>query len=141
MKTTKLNLNEIYQLSFELNGNETNKGLLQQPLAIKTKYWLQRLSDKIKSEVSTIDAVRNSLITELGVENNGKYEIVPKIADEENPSKMIDNPNFIEFQKKFSELLTEERDIEHAIFKLEQFEGLSAPEHYAVFLKLIDEEL
>ena len=127
MKNTKLNLNEIYQLAFEIAGNQDNKGLLHQPLPLKVKYWLQRLSDNLKSEVASIDEVRNNLIKELGTEKDGNFQIE------------TNSPNFEIFNKQFTELLAEEKEITHAIFTLEQFESLEASEHYSVFLKLIDE--
>jgi len=127
MKQTKLTLGEIYTLNLELFGNENNKGLLSQPLPLKVKYWLQRLADKLKSEVATIDEVRNGLIKELGEEIDGQVQI------------KTDSPNFVKFQEQYVELLKTEKEISHAIFTLEQFENLEAAEYYAVFLKLIDE--
>ena len=127
MKTTKLTLGEIYTLNLELFGNENNKGLLSQPLSLKVKYWLQRLADKLKSEVATIDEVRNGLIKELGTEEDGQVQI------------KVDSPNFVKFQEQYTELLETEKEITHAIFTLDQFESLEAAEYYAVFLKLIDE--
>lgn len=127
MKTTKLTLGEIYTLNLELFGNENNKGLLSQPLSLKLKYWLQRLADKLKSEVATIDEIRNGLIKELGTEEDGQVQI------------KVDSPNFVKFQEQYTELLETEKEITHAIFTLEQFESLEAAEYYAVFLKLIDE--
>jgi hypothetical protein len=129
MKTTKLTLGEIYTLNLELFGNENNKGLLSQPLSLKLKYWLQRLADKLKSEVATIDEIRNGLIKELGTEEDGQVQI------------KVDSPNFVKFQEQYTELLNEEKEITHAVFTLDQFESLEAAEYYAVFLKLIDEEL
>jgi hypothetical protein len=128
MKQTKLTLGEIYTLNLELFGNENNKGLLSQPLPLKVKYWLQRLADKLKSEVATIDEIRNGLIKELGTEENGKVQI------------KTDSPNFEIFQKQYVELLDTEKEITHAVFTLDQFENLEAAEYYAIFLKLIDEE-
>jgi len=127
MKSTTLTLGEIYTLNLELFGNENNKGLLAQPLTLKIKYWLQRLADKLKSEVATIDEVRNGLIKELGEEIDGQVQI------------KTDSPNFVKFQEQYVELLDTEKEISHAIFTLDQFENLEAAEYYAVFLKLIDE--
>jgi hypothetical protein len=129
MKSTKLTLGEIYTLNLELFGNENNKGLLSQPLTLKVKYWLQRLADKLKSEVATIDEIRNGLIKELGTEEDGQVQI------------KTNSPNFVKFQEQYVELLETEKEISHAIFTLEQFENLEAAEYYAIFLKLIDETL
>lgn len=127
MKTTKLTLGEIYTLNLELFGNENNNGLLAQPLPLKVKYWLDRLSKILKSEVESIDEIRNGLIKELGEEVDGQVQI------------KVDSPNFEIFHKQYTELLETEKEITHAIFTLDQFESLEAAEYYAVFLKLIDE--
>lgn len=125
MTTTKLTLAEIYALDYELFGNGENKGLVAQPLSIKVKYWLNRLAELIKSEVATIEEIRNNLLKELQEEEN-----------DEMPLKM-DNPKVQKLQAQFDELLTEEKEITHAVFTLEQFEHLEATEYYEVFFKLI----
>jgi hypothetical protein len=79
----------------------------------------------IKSEVATIEEIRNNLLKELQEEEN-----------DEMPLKM-DNPKVQKLQAQFDELLTEEKEITHAVFTLEQFEHLEATEYYEVFFKLI----
>lgn len=126
MKTTKLTLNEIYSLHFELVGFEDKKGLLSQPLPMKVKYWLDRLAKVTTSEVKSIDDLRNELIKELGEEVDGQIQI--KIGSE----------NMAIFNEKFNELISVEKDIEHALFTFEQFENVESSEFYGTFFKLIE---
>lgn len=126
MKKTKLSLNEIYVLSQELSGNENFKGLLSQPLALKVKYWLQRLMYELESEIKTIDQVRNDLIKELGHAKDDTFELSPE------------SENFPKFVSQVNQMMSEEKEINHAIFKLSDFDAIETAEHYGVFLKLID---
>jgi hypothetical protein len=141
MQTTKLTLTEIYGLESELfgltnpqSGEVLSKGLLLQNLTLKNRYWLSRLGESIQSEKKAIDILRDSLIKELGSEDEkGNFFLSPTI--DEKP-----NPNFIKFQEELSSLLKEEKEISHSVFSLEQFENLETTEHYPVFLKLLSVE-
>lgn len=141
MQTTKLTLNEIYGLESELfgltnpqSGEVLAKGLLSQSLTLKNRYWLTRLGESIQSEKKAVDTLRDSLIKELGTEDeNGNFSLQPMI--DEKP-----NPNFTKFQEELSSLLNEEKEISHSVFSLDQFENLETTEHYPVFFKLLSVE-
>ena len=140
MQTTKLTLNEIYGLESELfgltnpqSGEVIIKGLLSQSLTLKNRYWLSRLGESIQAEKKAVDTLRDSLIKELGTEENGNFSLNPMI--DEKP-----NPNFIKFQEELSSLLKEEKEISHSVFSLDQFENLETTEHYPVFFKLLSVE-
>lgn len=141
MQTTKLTLNEIYGLESELfgltnpqSGEVIIKGLLSQSLTLKNRYWLSRLGESIQAEKKAVDTLRDSLIKELGTEDeNGNFSLQPMI--DEKP-----NPNFIKFQEELSSLLNEEKEISHSVFSLDQFENLETTEHYPVFFKLLSVE-
>jgi hypothetical protein len=141
MQTTKLTLTEIYGLEAELfgltnpqSGEVLSKGLLSQNLTLKNRYWLSRLGESIQAEKKAIDTLRDSLIKELGAEDEkGNFFLSPTIGEESNP-------NFIKFQEELSSLLKEEKEISHSVFSLDQFENLETTEHYPVFLKLLSVE-
>lgn len=141
MQTTKLTLTEIYGLESELfgltnpqSGEVIIKGLLSQSLTLKNRYWLSRLGESIQAEKKAVDTLRDSLITELGSEDEkGNFFLNPMI--DEKP-----NPNFIKFQEELSSLLKEEKEISHSVFTLDQFENLETTEHYPVFFKLLSVE-
>lgn len=138
MQTTKLTLTEIYGLEAELygltnpqSGEVLSKGLLSQNLTLKNRYWLSRLGESIQAEKKAIDTLRDSLIKELGSEDEkGNFSLSPMI--DEKP-----NPNFIKFQEELSSLLKEEKEISHSVFSLEQFGSLETTEHCPVFIKLL----
>jgi len=141
MQTTKLTLGEIYGLEAELfgltnpqSGEVLSKGLLSQNLTLKNRYWLSRLGESIQAEKKAIDTLRDSLIKELGAEDEkGNFFLSPTIDNKPNP-------NFITFQEEITALLKEEKEISHSVFSLEQFENLETTEHYPVFLKLLSVE-
>jgi hypothetical protein len=141
---TTLTLSEIYALDAELNGLSNTqtgeillKGLLNQPLNIKTKYWLTRLKDVVASEKQSIDTLRNELIKKHGEEAKDGNFTIPVFLDEEKQER---NPGFEAFNKELEELLTTSKEIEHAIFSIEMFESLETEENYSVFFKLISLE-
>ena len=140
MQTTKLTLGEIYGLEAELfgltnpqTGEVLSKGLLSQNLTLKNRYWLSRLGETIQAEKKAVDSLRETLIKELGVEENGNFSLTPTIDDKPNP-------NFITFQEEITALLKEEKEISHSVFSLDQFENLETTEHYPVFFKLLSVE-
>lgn len=141
---TTLTLSEIYALDAELNGLSNTqtgevllKGLLNQPLNIKTKYWLTRLKDTVSSEKKAIDGLRNDLIKKYGnEEKDGNYSI-PAFLDKENTER---NPAYDEFNQELQELLTTTKEFEHSVFGIEMFESLETEENYSVFFKLISLE-
>jgi hypothetical protein len=140
MQTTKLTLGEIYGLESELfglsnhqTGEVISKGLLSQNLTLKNRYWLSRLGETVQAEKKAVDSLRETLIKELGVEENGNFSLTPTIDNKPNP-------NFITFQEEITALLKEEKEISHSVFSLDQFENLETTEHYPVFFKLLSVE-
>jgi hypothetical protein len=140
MQTTKLTLGEIYGLEAELfgfsspqTGEVISKGLLSQNLTLKNRYWLSRLGETVQAEKKAVDSLRETLIKELGVEENGNFSLTPTIDNKPNP-------NFITFQEEITALLKEEKEISHSVFSLDQFENLETTEHYPVFFKLLSVE-
>ena len=152
MQNTTLQLGQILQLEAEVNGvvnsqtgEVVSKGLMKEVLKFKTKYWLMQLSEDLMAEKKKIDAVRETLIKELGDEDEtGSISLAVftnEVKDEEGKvvSREI-NPKFVEFQDKFNELLSETKDITHGKFLLEDFDLVESAEVYPVFFKLISAE-
>lgn len=141
---TTLTLSEIYALDAELNGLSNTqtgdvliKGLLNQPLNIKTKYWLTRLKDTVSAEKKAIDGLRDELIKKHGQEEEGGNYSIPAFLDKEGKKR---NPAFDDFNKELEELLTTTKELEHSVFSIEMFESLETEETYGVFFKLISVE-
>jgi len=152
MQNTTLLLGQILQLEAEVNGvtnsqtgEVVSKGLLKEVLKFKTKYWLMQLSEDLVEEKKKLDAVRETLIKELGDEDEtGSISLAiftNEVKDEEGKvvSREV-NPKFIEFQDKFNELLSETKDVAHGKFLLEDFDLVESAEVYPVFFKLISAE-
>ena len=152
MQNTTLSLGQILQLEAEVNGvtnsqtgEVVSKGLMKEVLKFKTKYWLMQLSEDLVEEKKKLDIVRETLIKELGDEDEtGSISIAiftNEVRDEEGKvvSREI-NPKFVEFQGKFNELLSETKDIAHGKFLLEDFDLVESAEVYPVFFKLISAE-
>ena len=152
MQNTTLQLGQILQLEAEVNGvlnqqtgEVVSKGLLKEVLKFKTKYWLMQLSEDLLAEKKKIEAVRETLIKELGQEDEtGSISLsiyTNEVLDEEGKvvSREV-NPKFLEFQEKFNELLSETKEIAHGKFFLEDFELVESAEVYPVFFKLISAE-
>jgi len=152
MQNTTLQLGQILQLEAEVNGvvnsqtgEVVSKGLFKEVLKFKTKYWLMQLAEDLMAEKKKIDAVRETLIKELGDEDEtGSISLAVftnEVTDEEGKvvSREI-NPKFVEFQDKFNELLSETKDVAHGKFLLEDFDLVESAEVYPVFFKLISAE-
>jgi len=137
MKTTKVKFFEALEISAELAGvtkGETVviKGLLNEKLPIKTKYWLGRLSDKLEAHKKSVEKLRLELIEKHGEKSKDGVLSVPF------EKKGKKNPKFDEFHKEYEELLHEELEIEHAEFYLADFESLETEANYREFLKLLE---
>ena len=152
MQNTTLQLGQILQLEAEVNGvlNQqtgeiVSKGLMKEVLKFKTKYWLMQLSEDLMAEKKKIETFRESLVKELGDEDEtGSISLAiftNEVKDEEGKvvSREV-NPKFVEFQDKFNELLSETKDVAHGKFLLEDFDLVESAEVYPVFFKLISAE-
>jgi hypothetical protein len=149
MENTKLQLGEILQLESEINGTINSqtgeivtKGLLKEALKFKTKYWLTQLSEDLSKEKSKLEKFREELVKSLGeADENGNYQILiytNEVKDEnDNVISKDVNPKFLEFQTKYTELMSETKEVTHSKFLLEDFESIESSEVYPIFFKLI----
>jgi hypothetical protein len=149
MAKTALKLYEFYNLEAELNGvtnqqtgEKTSKGLLAEKLKLTTKYWLTELAKKALAEKESCEAIKQDLIKKHGEgDEQGNISIPMYINivkdDSGNITSGENNPKFIEFQNEFNALLSEEKEIEHKEFKLEDFEDVESEGKYDTFFKLI----
>jgi hypothetical protein len=140
----KLTIAEILNLEIELLGfknNENNieiKGLLNESLNLKTKYWLNKLLSKIESEKKAFNDSRNAFIKELGEEQSDGNLIIPMTIKEKG--KEITNPNYEKFNIQVNELLKQEIEFDKISFKIDDFDFVSNS-NYSLFMnKCIIEE-
>ena len=152
MQTIQLTLGEILLLKEELfgtnhpvSGELIKKGLLNQNIPIKLKYWLNVLGETVNLEDKMIKISYNDLGFKYGQQDEkGNVVIQPytKVedgVDEKNNPKYIYIPNsgFLDFQEDYSFLLETLKEIQYTPFKLSEIENLTFEENYPIFNRLI----
>lgn len=171
MEKITLKLYDFLNLEADLNGvrNQATgellrKGLLSYPLPMGTKYWLTKLSKSLAEEKSIIDGLRDELVKKYGSENADGSISVPmyidelddkgkpvmtKVTDAEGKEtsvpKRIVNPQYLAFEKDYSEVLQQEKEFEYRQFTLQDLcthdhpNGIETDEVYETFFKLVAE--
>lgn len=171
MEKITLKLYDFLNLEAELNGQvnpqtreRVRKGLLQQTLPMSTKYWLTKLAKTLADEKAIIDGLRDELVKKYGDESaEGQVAVqiaLPELDSKGNPvlievpqedgtvskqPKMVVNPKYLEFEKEFTELLSQEKELEYRKLTLDDLKthdypnGIETEETYDTFFKLIAE--
>jgi hypothetical protein len=131
----KITIEKTLSLEYEIQGFKNDKqetllkGLVNEALPIKTKYWLNKLFAKVESEKKSFMALRDELIKTLGEEKeDGSIEIPITIKEELNPK-------FVDFKNQEKELLEEEIEIEGIKFNIEDFD-FSTESNYPIFMDI-----
>jgi len=150
MEKISLKLFEFYNLESELNGvtnqqtgEKISAGLLAEKLKLTTKYWLTELAKKVAAEKTTVETLKEELIKKYGTaDEDGNISIpmyINEVVDEDTKEVVSRdvNPDFVKFQNDFNSLLSEDRDLEYKVFKLEEFDNVETDGNYSAFFKLI----
>ena len=131
MEKTTLKLTEVYELNLELKGATNQqtgevlkKGLLDEKLSISTKYWLDKLSEKLLKEIEPIEKLKEETIKKLGQEDENGGIFIPMRVNEkfDENGKLLSydiNPTYIEYQEEVAKLMNQEVEIEHNAINLE----------------------
>lgn len=147
MKKKKFKLFELLLLEVELNGvsdqnsgQQLVKGFLNQKVPLITKYEQSPLSELLKNEKEVINGLRNDLIKEYGVEENGNTIVKATIeeTDKNGETKQIVNPNFELLNKAFEDLINQEKEIEYTPIKLQALSNIETEENYVMLYNLIE---
>ena len=144
-KKSKLTVGELRQLHIELNGSEGNQGLLREKLPLLIKYHLTKLAKVAADEYEISEKLRNDIVVKLGTKKEETDEIViPKTILKEGSTKQnpvfITNPVWVEYIKEFTEVLDHQKDVEHEVFKLADFEKIETDMNFPVFMSLLSIE-
>lgn len=144
MEKLTLKLFEIRDLNVEVNGlmnmqtgEKLKRGLLEEKLSMTQKYWISDLGKKAKILVDEVEPLRNELISKHGTKTTEEtIEVLPWI-EEKNGDEIMrkPNPQFFEFEKEYSELFNQEREIEYKTFFIEEFSEVKSENDYPVFRK------
>lgn len=144
MEKLNLKLFEIRDLNAEINGlvnvqtgEKVKKGLLDEKLSMTQKYWISDLGKKAKTLVDEVEPLRNELITKHGSKTSEEtIEVLPWIEEKEGEETVKKpNPKFFEFEKEYSELFNQEREVEYKPFFIEDFDEVKSENDYPVFRK------
>jgi hypothetical protein len=126
----KIKLAQGLDVLLDLNGNDTIKGLLNEKVNSKLKYWLNKLNKELSQEREEFGKLRDELIKKLGEEKDGSYQIKYKLDDGSI------NPNIDIFNKEITELLNMEIEIKDYEFKIEDF-NFESESNYQFFYDLM----
>lgn len=148
MEKTKLKLIEISALSEEIHGlqdrqtgEKMQKGLLDEKLSLVQKYWLTSLGKKTKEVVEEVEPLRSEVISKYGeTSSDGNVGISAIIEQKDEEGKVISrmpNPNWDLFNKEYSDLMSQEKDLEHQEFLLNDFSEVKSENRYAIFQTLL----
>lgn len=146
---SKFKLGDVLQLESEINGlinPETGEviylGFLKQNLDIILKYELTELGDFLRKERKKVEGLRDELIKKYGSDDGtGRIVVVMfnEVKDEDGniTSKTI-NPNYIEFDKEYGELLNTEISVEYPDITKEDLKSAGKTnDDYKVLFRLI----
>lgn len=145
MKKIFLSNAEILELDVELNGTQNQdesknkKGLLSEPLPIRTKYWLDRINTQVASRKTTVEKLRNEIVDKLGEEKDGVKQIPLLIDGKGKDAEKVLNPKIEEFTKQFNAVLEEKEEVDVPVLKIEDLGDLKTEIALKVLFKLLEE--
>lgn len=140
MEKIKLTLGQVLELDAELNGyinQQTEEkvldGFLKQNISMLVRYRMSTLINNVAAEKATIDKMRDELVTKHGDQTEAGYNVVLRLESGEI------NPKFLDFQREYSEVLTETTEIEYKPLSPKDIEEVVTTDNYNILLKLIQE--
>lgn len=127
----KCKISQIFNLEIEIVGgtfmDKPIKGLINEELAFKPKFYLQKLLKKIMEEKELFQKAQQKMFVKAGaVEKDGQLVIEPS---EEN------SPVIEQINKETIELLNEDVEFEGIKFNLEDFD-FKSESSYPVFMSV-----
>lgn len=153
MEKITLKLGDILQLESEINGftnpntgEQLLKGFLKQNLSIILKYELSELGETLSKERKKIESLRDELIQKYGeVDDKGGVMVKMTLEKKDENGEVIStiiNPKYVEFDKEYGTLLSQDKEIEYPeITKDDLREAGKTNDQYVVLFKLIKKEL
>lgn len=147
MQSQKIKLFEFYNLDADLNGRVNQQtgeklltGILEEKVSLVAKYWLTQLATTVKAEITLLDAQRDELIKKYGTEEDGAISLAPALVEMDDSGVEIrkPNPNFLEFNQQFNELLAVEKEISYAPIKLSDLANIETSNNYAMLFKFVE---
>jgi hypothetical protein len=168
MEKITLKLYDFLNLEADINGvvdqrtgERVRKGLLQYPLPMGVKYWITKLAKAVAEEKTIIDGLKDELVKKYGTEKDNSIIVAMTLDDldekgkpikikvknaegeEVEINKQIINPQYLAFEKEYSEVLQQEKELEYRPISLSELvthdhpNGLETEETYETFFKLV----
>lgn len=148
MVKTKFKLFEISVLAEEIHGlqdrntgEKVQLGLLDEKISLVQKYWLTDLGKKAKAIVDELEPLRNELITKYGDTGaDGSIGVAAFLEKKDADGNVIGkepNPKWSPFNQEYSELMDQEKEIEHQEFLLGDFSEVKSENRYVTFIDKI----
>lgn len=133
---------EVLQLDVELNGiqsqdeSQAKKGILAEPLPIKTRYWLERINSQVSTIKTSVEKFRNELVDKLGQEIDGVKQIPLFI---EKGEEKVMNPKIEEFTKEFNTILEQEEELNIPSLSIDDLGDLKTDVVLKVLFKVLED--
>lgn len=132
---------EIHRLQDRNTGEKVQFGLLDEKISLVQKYWLTDLGKKAKAIVDELEPLRNELITKYGEsEGDGSIGVAAFLNKKDEEGNVIGkepNPKWPAFNQEYSELMDQEKEIEHQEFLLGDFSEVKSENRYVTFIDKI----
>lgn len=140
MEKINLTLAQVLELEAEINGfvNPRTKekvldGFFKQNISMLVRYRMSSLVERLKSEKETVGKLHDDLVVKYGEEAEGNYNVSTHLESGEI------NQKFLDFQREYSEILSETIDIEYTPLAPKDIEEVKTTDNYNILLKLIQE--
>lgn len=127
MKKKIIKLSEIVGLADEINN------LVNENVPFTTKYWLNKLGNKVFKENKQIIELKNKLI-----EKFGQKQKETSITGEPIYSIAPESENFLKYNTELIKVLEVEIELEYKDFSIEEFKDVQSTNFYPNFYSLLD---
>lgn len=148
----ELELGKMLDLEVEINGyndKATGKqiivGFINQKIPLYVKYTLTELSKYLNEQKKIIETLRDELVKKYGETKEDDNVFLSMYLNDEKDEKgnFINgqlNPNFIEFEKEYNELLFSKKEIEYTPIDFDVLKKIETTENYPILYLLVNKE-
>lgn len=136
MESKKIKIKEALELQVQLagfkNAQASVKGILDEKISIKTKYWLGKVLTEISKEQDSFNKLREELIKKYGEEGDNGFEIKPTVDGK--PNKKL-----TKFMEEINTLLEQDIEIKFPSLSIDDFD-FESENNYSFLLSFIINE-
>jgi hypothetical protein len=143
MEAVKIKYGHLNELFYELSGMKDpktgeifTKGIMNQKLKFKTKFFLNEILEEVTAQKEKVDAAVKELMEKYGelTEDGSALYIPEKISQD---GEDIINPNVEKFNKDISDFLNSWVEIKQPDLTIDDFDGIETDENYTMLFKFI----